>query len=399
MIHKIIYTLLVLSTVFSLQSCRNDDEPVIPQPVEPELTGRTVLVYILSASNGLGGMDTKDINEMKDAAQNGDITDGRLILFHSSSKGTQVLQEMLPDGTLDTLKVYDPIVRPQTSERMNEVIEDLKTEAPAKDYGLILWGHGSGWLEDGLSEEPANAPQTCSYGSEYSDKYKMNMTTLARVLDGKGFSFIYFDCCYMASVEAMYQLRNVTPFIVASSAEVMGWGMPYHWNIKHFFAPDPELVEAATNTYEYYQHIEENLPASELYGKPNSYRSCTISVINTAGLDQLAAATRSIYNDNQVGIPDGYYPQSFTLSSNKYYCDFGGYVNALNPTQEQRAAFDAAISETVILQLATEKIWNQLEIREHSGLTTFIMKSDTQSDLNNYGNLDWYNDVASALIK
>lgn len=399
MIHKIIYTLLVLSAILSFQSCRHDDEPIDPDPVKPELTGRTVLVYMLSASNGLGqNYDLMDMREMKTAAINGDITDGRLIIFHSSTEGSQVLQEMMPDGTLDTLKVYDPIIRPQTSQRMNEVIADIKNEAPAADYGLVLWGHGSGWLEDGIYEEPADAPQTCSYGSEYNDKYKMNISSLARILDGKGFSFIYFDCCYMASVEAMYQLRNVTPCIVASSAEVMGWGMPYDRNIKHFFAPEPEMIEAAQSTFEYYDNIGDyvsGLSPSEI----KRYGYCTISVINTAGLDKLAAATRSIYVDNKVGIPNGYTPQSFTLSRNNYYCDLGGYINALNPTDEQRAAFDEAMKETVQLRLATEKIWNQLEIREHSGLTTFIMVNDDQLSLKNYNSLDWYKDVASALIK
>ena len=398
MIHKIIYTLLMLSAVFFVQSCRHDeDEPIVPKPVEQEMTGRTVLVYILSAGSGLDSYRVGDMKEMRDAAINGDITDGRLIIFHSSNDGNQVLQEMRSDGTLDTLKVYDPIIRPQTSQRMSEVIVDMKKEAPAKDYGLILWGHGSGWLEDGVND-PANVAQTYSYGGEYNGKYWMNMTSLARILDGVDFSFIYFDCCYMASVEAMYQLRNVTPYIVASSAEVMGWGMPYDRNIKHFFATEPELVEAARNTYDYYQDLGDNHPELTA-GEIKRYGYCTLTVINTAGLDKVAAATRSIYEGNTTGLPQNYTPQSFTQSRNLYYCDLGSYVKALSASDDQKIAFDDAMSEAIIAKFSTERIYGTIDVREHSGLTTFIMEKDEDSTVKNYHMLDWYYDVASSLVK
>lgn len=397
MIHKIVYPILFLLTILSVQSCRHDDDDIrIPEPEED--ASRTVLVYMLSAVNSLGGYSTQDIAEMRKAAVNGDIGDGRLIIFHSADNGTQVMQEMLPDGSLDTLKIYDPEIRPQTVARMNEVINDAKTFAPAEDYGLVLWGHGTGWIEDGMTDSSSEVAQPYSYGSEHNERYKMNVTSLARVLEGKDFSFIYFDCCYMASVEVMYQLRNVTPVIVASSSEVMGWGMPYDRNIKHFFAEEPEMIEAAQETVDFYANIGDNVGGlSESEIKMCGY--CTISVINTAGLDRLAAVTRSIYAGNTVGIPSGYTPQSFTLNRNNYYCDLGGYVNALNATDEQREAFDGAMNETVLLSLSTGQIWGRLEIREHSGLTTFIMESDNQSAVKNYYALDWYNDVASELIK
>ncbi len=394
---------LLLVVAFSLgaTSCRHDkDEPEVPdQPV-----GRTVLVYMLSSTNGLGAAspydyDMQDLKEMRAAAAAGDIKDGRLIVFHSTSNGNQMLKEITHDGSIDTLKIYDSSIRPQTSERMAEVLDDMASLAPAEDYGLVLWGHGTGWIEDGINEYDGSAVHTYSYGSEQNNKWKMNVTTLADVLEGRGFSFVYFDCCYMASVEVIYQLRHVAPQIVAYPTEILAWGMPYDRNVKHFFAAKPELIEAARETFDFYLHIEDNIDLSAFgVTNPNRYRMCTVSVFDTAGLDRLAAAVRAIYQDNKVGVPSGYSPQSYTLSRNNYYCDLGGYIRALNPDQQKLAEFESALAGVVELELATEKIWGQLPINEHSGFSTFIMSSDYDVTNQNYNRLDWYGDVASALI-
>lgn len=375
-----------------MTSCGND-EPDGSNPSES--TGRTVLVYMLSSNNGLGDgaptdYDMQDIDEMCEAASKGHLGNGRLIVFHSASNGKQVLKEINSRGTVDTLKIYDNMYLPQSAARMSEVIDYVKNVASADDYGLILWGHGSGWIEDGLSEPDMDVQQTYSYGSENYDRYKMNITTLAKVLDGQGFSFIYFDCCYMASVEVMYQLRNVTETIVAYPTEVLAFGMPYDKNIRHFFSYKPDLVAAAQGTYDYYNAFTES-----------RYRMCTVSVINTMGLERLAAATRTIYEHNTIGVPVGYTPQTYTTKSGSYYCycDFGGYVKALNPPQNLLAEFESAMSDVVMFELATDEIWGALQINEHSGLSTFIIRNNSEVVNLKYDRLDWFRDVAFELTE
>lgn len=384
--------LIIIVGAFALCSVSCNDEVDKPTPPVIEETGRTVLVYMLSSNNGLGASnpydyDIQDLNEMAKAAREGDIRDGRLIVFHSSSNGKQILKEVTSDGSIDTLKIYDTDIVPQSAERMTEVLDDMTEISPARDYGLILWGHGTGWIEDGLTEDVKSDIQTYSYGSENGDSRKMNITSLASVLEGRGFSFVYFDCCYMASVEVAYQLRNVTPLLVVYPTEILAYGMPYDQNVKHFFAAEPELEKAARNTFDFYDSMTNQ-----------RYRICTVSVINTAGLDRLAAATRAIYESNSTGVPAGYTPQRYTTASTHYYCDFGGYIGALKADDEKRAEFKAALDDVVILELATEKIWGTLSITEHSGLSTFIMSSDNDAFNKNYNRLDWFADVASSLI-
>lgn len=387
-------TLLVAVSFFALatMSCHDDVKPEKIEPPVIEETGRTVLVYMLSSNNGLGASrpydyDMQDIDEMVKAAREGGIRNGRLIIFHSSSNDKQILKEVSANGTIDTLKVYDASIVPQSTVRMTEVLDDMKALAPALDYGLILWGHGTGWIEDGLNEDSRSDIQTYSYGSEMYDSRKMNITSLASALEGRDFSFVYFDCCYMASVEVAYQLRKVTPWLVVYPTEILAYGMPYDRNVKHFFAEEPELEQAARNTFDFYDRMTNP-----------KYRMCTVSVINTVGLDRLAAATRAIYEGKSTGVPADYTPQRYTTANTYHYCDLGGYVNALKADAEQKAEFDAALADVVKLELATEKIWGWHQINEHSGLSTFIMSSDADAAVKNYCRLDWFTDVASSLI-
>lgn len=385
---------IALISVIVFSSCRREDDPQQPEPPAKENTHRTVLVYMLAASNGLGSSapydyDRQDIDEMLTAAKAGDLGDGRLLVFHSASNGNQVLKEISSEG-VDTLKIYDSTVLPQSSRRMSEVFDDMEKLAPANDYGLVLWGHGTGWLQDGTAETDSQL-QTYSYGSEHNDKWKMSITTLAATVEGRPFSFLYMDCCFMASVEVVYQMRNAFEMIVASPTEVPCEGMPYDKNIKCFFNAEPDLIQSAKNTMDFYR---------AKYSQRENW--CTITVLNTRGLDGLAAATRRIYELNGVGLPAGYTPQIYKPGSKCYYFDFGSYVRALDCDEALLTEFDEALASVVVYEDATEYIcgaWGWFDITEHSGLSSYIIMNSSNVNLMNYDQLDWYKDVASTLIK
>lgn len=391
-----VIALAMLAMCFLLLASCSGDEPDVPETPKPdEPVGRTVLVYMLSASNGLGeyapyDYDIQDLDEMVEAAKRGDIDNGRLIVFHSSSNGNQILKEITPNG-IDTLKIYDNSLLPQTVARMTQVFDDMESLTPADDYALVLWGHGSGWLQDGIVDADADrTAQPLSYGGEHYGsgkcKYWMNITSLATALEGRNFHFLYMDCCYMASVEVAYQLRNAVRWIVAYSTEVLGWGMPYDENVKCFFKSEPDLIQSAKNTFAFYD-AQQN----------PRYRMCTVSVLDTRGIDGLAAATRDIYSKNKVGYVDGYEYQPFMVSSISYYHDFGSYVHSLTAGSEQFEAFDEALSDVVVFEDATARIWGTLDINNHSGLSTYIMTGTESPNKFNYNQLDWYKDVASHL--
>ncbi len=400
---KYIYAALLSATLFT--SCGGDEPAPIPNR-EPEVVARTVLVYQVANQNGLAGNSTSDIREMIDGAAAGQIpADGRVLVFNRRSGNVQVLMELKKTG-LDTLAMYSDALSSVSSDRMREVFHDVVEKAPAESYGLILWGHGSGWMQDGKER----APKRRSYGGDNLTEW-MNMTTLASTLAaGPGFDFVYFDCCYMAGVEVAYELAPVAPYIAFSAMEIAAEGMPYHRTLGHFFEPMPQgVVNAASTTVDYYRKWKEAGRLPE-YSLPNfTDRYCTMSVVDSRRVDALAEATARIYEVAPDHSPADMEPQPFgRFSYAKLYFDFGKYVSDLCLTPEGAERFDGASAKLDTFKAAMDDcvLYNgymdyvfggATPIKSCSGLTTYIPENADALDLYNYTTLSWYSDIASKL--
>ena len=393
-----IFTAICLCCGFAGCSDSKPDEPTPPEP--PTATGkRTVMVY-MSAHNNLGytsyHYDTDDLEEMKTAAANGLLGANRLLVFHYPWNGTPALKEITPEG-ISILKEYPAELIPVEKDAMLQVISDVKAFAPAENYGLILWGHGSGWLENGKEQK---APQR-SFGGHQNPNgghWWMNTTVLADVLAKQNFDYVYFDCCFMSGVEVAYQLRHATPCIVASASELPSCGMPYDRTLRYLMPDNPDLVAAATETFNYFNAFE------------REDRTNTMSVISTDGLDNLAQVVKGIYS-SATSVPDRTAVQQYVNPNDRtnynLYFDLRHTLEQIASPQ-QLSRFDAAMAECVLYQAATPFLWEgvrnpwqnkEVKVDHHCGLTTYIPLSKTDMETkNNYTNLDWATEVTSALF-
>ena len=379
--------------MLAASSCHKE----IEKPAEREKGLRTVLVYQVANNNlGTSQYNEMDIKEMMEGAAAGAIPrDGRLLVYNAGPNANPLLFEITATGN-DTLKTYTTDLYSVQSERMLEVLDDMQKFAPSNQYGLVLWSHGSGWIQDGMDDPEDTGITPMSFGADRSRT--MNITTLANTLaKGPELDFIYFDCCYMASVETLYELRHAAPVIAASATELLVYGMPYEQNLGDFFSPTADLVSAAGNTFRLYDHLT------------GSNRTCTMSVINTAGLEGLAKATAAIYSAANGNMPASYEPQRFMnrgISSCTYF-DFKQYVEALCIDADGAERFEGAttlladfnnsLAECVEYAAATPYLWNSVPLTYHCGLSTFILENDSNSTYKNYNTLSWYADVASKL--
>lgn len=389
----IVVALMVMMTV---QACGSDTHEYEPIPVSggDDAAGRSVLVYMLSDNSlGADGYDRDNLADMITAARDGSLANGRLIIYHDDRKADHpMLKEVTPLG-LKILKEYDNSVASVTAERMEQVIADFKSIAPGSCYGVILWSHATGWLQTGLPDNGGISPQ---WVGEDRGKY-MNVTTLARVLKGKDFDYIYFDCCHMASVEALYELRNVADVFAGSCAELPAEGMPYRLTLPYLMAEDADLVAAADATFGKYDSMT------------GVNRTSTMSVVESSGLDRLARATGAIYALHP-SLPGDYAGQPFERPKYNgepcYMYDFEDYVTALYSTsstdRQMRVAYAEwllALDDCVKYQAATPYVFGILPVRSHCGLSTFIMRSASDSSVKGYSQLSWYTDVASSLFE
>lgn len=383
-LRPIILLTLILNTII-LSSCDNDE----PEPTSQ--ANRTILVYMV-ARNTLGAYqyDQNDLNEMLEAASSPEgLNGGRLLVFHAPISGAPQLKEITAQG-INILKEYDQSISCVESKTMQQIITDAKAFAPANDYGLILWSHANGWLQTGIADssyiEPAclrnNNLKPTAFGED--KRQNMNVTTLAQTLKNQQFSFIYFDCCYMACVEVAYEMRHTTPYIIASTTEILGDGMPYNANLKHLFADTPQLVEACQNTFDFYNtRLDES-------------RTCTISLIKTSGMEALASATRNIYA-TKAFADKSYKPQRFMTEVRCYHFDLADHIHSLPVEKSLLEKWDNAIADVVIYSNNTPYLWNILKIDSHCGLSTYILDDNQDYSANKYKyfELQWWNDVVS----
>lgn len=378
--------LFVISALAMVSSCHDTPEPT-PEPGEEPAKGRLVLVYQV-ANNNLSSAANDDYKEMLAGVAEGIGEDNHFLVYRHTRSVDPMLVEITPAG-VDTLRTYDTDTYSVEISRMAEVINDAKEYANAEQTGLILWSHGSGWIQDGMTQSGAKR----SFGDDGGRR--MNTTDLAIAIEQAGcVDWIYFDCCYMMSVETLYELRNSARLFVGSVTELQVPGMPYDLNMKYFFAPgEADLTGAAQSTFDYYQ----DRIAANPDDLNNNY--CTMSVVKASALTELARATKLIYEKAPSSLPSGFTAQmysNYVSQTSCSYFDFGQYAEAMAGSGEDLAVFNAAMSEAVLYAVATPYLRNT-PIEHHSGLSTYILRTETSHSTKNYDRLTWYRDVASAI--
>ncbi len=370
-----------------LTSCRQDE----PAPPEVPSGRRTVLVYMVADNNlGSADFDSYDLAEMLAGVKAGALGEGdRLLVFHEPYGTAPSLKEVTPSGVV-TLASYDGDVCGVEASTMRMVLADVRALAPAESRGIILWSHATGWIEDGIAENRGGECLVSPLSFGLSGRRKMNTSTLADVLEGEGLDFVYFDCCYMMGIESVYELRRTAPVLAGSPTELPSAGMPYERTLAHFFSPgSADVAGAARVTFEYYDSMS------------GSARTSTMSVVRTAGLEALASATRAIYEVSKAGMPVApFVAQRYTATGIERcnYFDFAQYVRHLGAGHPALvAAFDAALSSTVVYEAATPYLWSSIALSDHCGLSTYILPTYADAADRGYSSLEWWPDVASHL--
>lgn len=394
--HRFLLNILLIFCSFCLlNSCGGTDEPAPPVPPSPsEEVHRTVLVYML-ADNNLGwanSFDVYDLDEMVRGAKDGGLNGGRLLVYYNRPYTDEGNPPQLIEITAEgqkILKTYpdDPDLYSVEIRRMRLVLADMKEFAPAEDYGLIFWGHATAWMTHPEDMDPSKTSR--SYGTD-RDKW-MSLSSLGKALEGEKFSFIYFDCCLMGTVEIAYELRALTPVIAGSPTEVEGEGMPYHLNIPAFFAGGtPDVISAATNTFTYL--------------KEKGLRSQMV-VVDTSALDDLAEASRGIFAtltsypaELQLvqTLSQSFSPFDPVFYSTRPVYDMEDYMKKISGNSpDLLAAWQAAFDRCILYKAHTDRDFTGIAIRTYGGLGSFIIKRPEETAYRGYDRTLWWKEVVS----
>lgn len=344
--HLLIWTTLaVLLTACS----KDEDEPRIPAMAQ-----RTVVVY-MSAENTLSGFASSDIQEMIDGIA--DVSKkNNLILFvdRSTTSEKPFIAKVRNDKKtpLDTLYRYDKDFYASDPAAMSEVLKRIISMCPARDYGLVLWGHANGWIV--MDNTPYRKSTRRAYGVDNGKNSSvtdygmwLNTADLLTVMEqvGTKWKYIFCDCCCMQAVEVAYELRDWADYMIGSPAEIPGRGAPYKTVTPDLFNSNDEAMYKAICNH-YYQSADGNLP---------------LSVIKMQNMQLLADATKSIIPlvanylkqpDSTEGIIYYYAPGGKNDETEKSMYDMKDMIRAaLEDYPQKYQQWNKVFAETVLYPL------------------------------------------------
>ncbi len=346
---------------------------------------------------------------MEEAISAGILDKERVLVFLATSPSRASLFELAYDkeqGTCvrKTIKEYENHPY-NTAEGITTVLNDMKRTAPARHYSMSIGGHGMGWLPamektesspkatTGHSAPPlyhwenTDGPQTRFFGGSSAD-YQTDITTLAKGISQADImmEYILFDDCYMSCVEVAYDLRYVTRHLIASTSEVMAYGMPYRDMAIHMLG-NIDYEGISQSFYDFYSS----------YSTPCG----TIAVTVTEELDSLASLMREINathewdpaKNSTIQKLDGYSPTIFY--------DLGDYVTKLCEDSILLDRFNEQLEKVVpeksrahTLTFYSAINGRRMAIHAFSGLTISDPSTDTSHRVSETKGLTtWYRET------
>jgi len=368
----VVLTLIIATTLYS---CGSDDPATPTESDEPEVAKQTVFMFLPLSGN----LYSEFLNNIKDfekaIKEQGGLKNNKFVVFiaQESDQNTCYLIKINYKNNAcirDTLKTYSlDNLDYTTAEGLSSLLNDVKTVTPAYSYSMIIGSHGMGWLPVEEATEIRATTKNSSntirktrwFGHKSNYKYRTNISTLAESIKNTGtkLKFLMFDNCYMSNIETAYELKDATDYLIASTCEIMAYGMPYDKIGKYLFENDYENI--CKQFFDFYSTYE--TPCG------------TIAVTDCSQLNNMAQIMKEIntaYPDGLSYIGD---VQKLDGYPTTVFYDFGDYVDKLCEDETLKASFNEQLEKLVPYKAHTPTFFSvslnggEREIKTYSGLT------------------------------
>lgn len=316
-----------------------------------------------------------------------------------------------PNGKIvsDTLKTFGTETIAASSSTMRQVLTYVKDEFPAKGYGLVFSSHGSGWLPAGYFSEPSrfendhqgevqtqgtaslrskgNAAilrrlpvpvgnladtdpyygMTRSIGQDAITKsYYGHEMSVSEFVDAIPYhlDYILFDMCYTAGVEMAYALKDKADYLGLSPAEVLGDGMFNYTKITSFLLnrETPDLEGLFKDSFEMYDK------------QSGDYRSSTVNLVRTSGLDNLASVCARMINEYSDALADAPVDdiQGYYRRGRHYFYDLVDIFEKCGASKADLEDLHKAVDGCVIYKNSTGQFLEDYDIKAYSGFSMYL---------------------------
>lgn len=390
------------------------------KPEEPVNVNRKVLLFYECGVNNLTSYLKNNMDGTEKGLPAGYVPreSGDVVLIYSRySKGafnyTPVESHLRriykkPNGKIvsDTLKTFGTETIAASSSTMRQVLTYVKDEFPAKGYGLVFSSHGSGWLPAGYYYSPSRfeddhkgevgtsrqgiaaqsvghprlpVPEgdlpdtdpfygmTRSIGQDYiKGSYYGHEMSVSEFADAIPYhlDYLLFDMCFSGGVEVAYGLKDKADYLGLSPAEVLGDGMFNYTKITSFLLDreTPDLEGLFKDSF-------------EMYDKQSGvYRSSTVNLVRTSGLDNLASVCARMINEYSDALADapvddiqGYYRQN-----RHYFYDLVDIFEKCGASKADLEDLDKAVDGCVIYKNSTGQFLEEYDIKAYSGFSMYL---------------------------
>lgn len=377
---------IILSAVALLLGCSSE------KLIEPAFD--LGLIVYLGGDNDLSQETTEKLDAI--CAAWPEAENGRLLVYQDRKNEAPRLLEMEGGTPCEAanwkeVEVYEE-ENSASAEVFTRVITQVRRDYPANRYGLLLFSHATGWLPgrsytDPAAWRPAEVDAESGLRSVLRDGDEvMEAEAFAAAIPDGAFDFIVMEMCFSGGVELAYPLRKKADWMLASSAEIFSPGFTpvYRTSFKQLFHADARTgLENFARTY--MAHVR------TLSG---DYRSATVGLLRTAGLDGLMKAAAPAYFANTSAAISEI--QCFDRGARPHlFFDLEAFVEP-RLTEDEKIAFQEALKNTVVYADATEQIVD-VPVTRHCGLTTYILQ-DAYPYLNEaYRALSWYKEMTQTM--
>ena len=385
---------------------------------EPESADRRVLLFYECAFNDIGSYMRRNMEDQQKGLPAGHIPGkyGDVLLVYSriaenghtpvNSYLRRIYKTSKGKVISDTLKVFGKETIAASPSTLSAVLTLVKEKFPAKGYGMVVSSHGSGWLPAGYYYSPSRfendhkgevgtsrqgiaaqsvghprlpVPEgdlpdtdpfygmTRSIGQDYTkDSYYGHEMSVSEFVDAIPYhlDYILFDMCYTAGVEMAYALKDKADYLGLSPAEVLGDGMFNYTKITSFLLnrETPDLEGLFKDSFEMYDK------------QSGAYRSSTVNLVRTSGLDNLASVCARMINEYSDALADapvddiqGYYRQG-----RHYFYDLVDIFEKCGASKADLEDLDKAVDGCVIYKNSTGQFLEDYDIKAYSGFSMYL---------------------------
>lgn len=404
---------LVMTAAFGCDKNRHNTE-------EPESADRRVLLFYECALNNLGSYMQTNMEDQNTGLPAGYIPGkyGDVLLVYSRiSKGKydytpvnsylrRIYKTSKGKVISDTLKVFGKETIAASPSTLSAVLTLVKEKFPAKGYGMVVSSHGSGWLPAGYYYSPSRfeddhkgevgtsrqgiavqsvghprlpVPEgdlpdtdpfygmTRSIGQDYiKGSYYGHEMSVSEFADAIPYhlDYLLFDMCFTGGVEVAYGLKDKADYLGLSPAEVLADGMFNYTKITSFLLnrETPDLEGLFKDSF-------------EMYDKQSGvYRSSTVNLVRTSGLDNLASVCARMINEYSDALADapvddiqGYYRQG-----RHYFYDLVDIFEKCGASKADLEDLYKAVDGCVIYKNATGQFLEEFDIKAYSGFSMYL---------------------------